>query len=105
MELDRKLIADAVEHELYTHPDFRGNWSALERESRVSHSTMSRLKRGDERVQSGSMRKIEAALGLPFDTLATIGVHDLDGLRELGVSDALVRWLTPRVAATPPRTG
>jgi hypothetical protein len=99
MELDRQLIAAAVEHELFTHPDFRGNWSALERESRVSHSTMSRLKRADERVTSASMRKIEAALGLPFDTLATIGAHDLDGLRDLGVSDALLRWLAPKLAA------
>lgn len=100
MELDRKLIAEAVEHELYSHPDFRGNWSALERESRVSHSTMSRLKRADERVTQSSMRKIEAALRLPFDTLATIGSHDMDGLRELGVDDRLLQWLVPRLAAT-----
>jgi hypothetical protein len=99
MELDRQLIADAVEHELYSHPDFRGNWSALERESRVSHSTMSRLKRADERVTSSSMRKVEAALGLPFDSLATIGAHDMDGLRELGISARLVQWLEPRFAA------
>jgi hypothetical protein len=99
MELDRKLIADAVEHELFRHPDFRGNWSALERESRVSHSTMSRLKRADERVTQGKMRQIEAALGLPFDTLATVGAGDLDGLRELGVPDKLIAWLTPRIAA------
>lgn len=99
MELDRQLIAEAVEHELYSHPDFRGNWSALERESRVSHSTMSRLKRADERVTTSSMRKIEAALRLPFDTLATIGTHDREGLRELGVSDRLVQWLEPKFAA------
>lgn len=99
MELDRRLIAEAVEHELFSHPDFRGNWSALERESRVSHSTMSRLKRADDRVTVMSFRKIEAALRLPFDTLATVGMHDIDGLRELGVDDRLVTWLAPRVAA------
>lgn len=97
MQLDRSLIADAVEHELYRHPDFRGNWSILERESRVSHSTMSRLKRADERVTTTSMRKVEAALGLPFDSLTTIGTHDVDGLRELGVGAELIRWLTPKV--------
>lgn len=100
MEIDRELIAAAVEHELYMHETFRGNWSALERASQVSHSVMSRLKRADERVSQASFRKIEAALGLPFDTLATIGAHELDGLRELGAPDQLIRWLAPKMAAT-----
>ena len=99
MELDRQLIADAVEHQLFTNPAFRGNWSELERESRVSHSTMSRLKRADERVSQAKMRQIEAALGLPFDTLASVGAGDLDALRELGAPESLIKWLTPRIAA------
>lgn len=98
MELDRQLIAEVIEHEVFANPDFRGNWSALERDSRLSHSTMARIKRADKRVTVASMRSVEAALGLPFDTLVTIGVHDTDGLVELGVSDQLVHWVTRAVA-------
>ena len=90
-------MAAVVERELFLHPDLRGNWSALERESRVSHSVMMRMKRAEERVSAASFRKIEAALGLPFDSLATAGKHDIEGLRELGVPAALITWLRPRV--------
>lgn len=97
MELDRELIAAVVERQLFLHPDFRGNWSALERGSKVSHSVMMRMKKADERVSSASFRRLEAALGLPFDTLDTIGKHDLDVLPELGVDPALITWLRPRI--------
>jgi transcriptional regulator with XRE-family HTH domain len=93
MKLDRELIADVVERQLFLHPDLRGNWSALERKSRVSHSTMSRIKRADPRVTPTTFRKIEVALGLPFDTLFTVAIHDIDGLDELGVPDNMAPWL------------
>ncbi len=100
MELDRTLMTQVIERELFGHPTLRGNWSALEREAGLSHSTISRLKRADERITASTFRKIEASLGLPFDTLATIGVHDVDGAADLGVDDALVRWLKRQVKAS-----
>jgi transcriptional regulator with XRE-family HTH domain len=91
--MDRQLIASIVEHELYQDPMMRGNWSMLEREARVSHSTIARLKRGDDRVSTATFRKIEASLGLPMDTLATAGMHDFGVLPELGVRDELIEWI------------
>lgn len=94
--MDRHLIADVIERAVRRDPHI-GTWSALERAVRVSHSQMHRVKTGSPNVSAAMFQRIEAVLGLPMDTLHTIGVHDIDGLRELGVPADLVEWVAARV--------
>lgn len=89
---DRALIGRIIERQMRRHPDL-GSWTALERASRVSRSTLYRARDGDPRVETQTFQRIEAALDLPYDTLATAGVHDFDGLLEIGVSPELVTWI------------
>jgi hypothetical protein len=92
MTRDRKLIGRIIEREMRRNPNL-GSWTALERASRVSRSTLYRAKDGDPRVETPTFERIEAALDLPYETLATAGMHDFDGLLELGVAPALVAWI------------
>ena len=91
MTRDRELIGRIIEREMRRNPAL-GSWTALERASRVSRSTLYRAKDGDVRVETPTFQRIEAALGLPYDTLATAGAHDFDGMLELGVAPELVTW-------------
>lgn len=97
MYLDRQLIAGAVEL-LMRRVRGLGSWSALERESGVSRSTLYRLKDADPRVETSTFARIEHALQLPPDTLVTIGVHDTEGLAELGVEPWLSSWVGKEIA-------
>ena len=92
MKRDRALIGRIIERQMRRHPEL-GSWTALERASRVSRSTLYRAKDGDPRVETPTFERIEAALGLPYETLATAGAHDFDGLLELGVDPDLVGWI------------
>jgi len=96
MTRDRALIGRIIEREMRRNPDL-GSWTSLERASRVSRSTLYRARDGDERVETQTFQRIEAALGLPYDTLSTAGVHDFDGMLELGASPELVAWVRKEV--------
>jgi len=96
MRRDRALMGRIIEREMRRNPSL-GSWTSLERASRVSRSTLYRARDGDERVEKQTFQRIEAALGLPYDTLDTAGVHDFDGLLELGVAPDLVSWARKEV--------
>ena len=88
---DRALIGRIIEREMRRNPAI-GSWPALERASRIARSTLYRARDGEDRIELGTLQRIEAALGLPYDALITAGAHDFDGLLELGVSPELVSW-------------
>lgn len=92
MERDRVLMGRIIEREMERNPAL-GTWTALERASRVARSTLYRARDGDPRIESRTLRRIEGALGLPYDALNTASLHDFDAMLELGVSPELVAWV------------
>lgn len=96
---DRELIAAFLEREI----DTRGSWNAFAASSGVSRATLYRIREGNPRVTVAKMRQVEKALSLPFDTFQLVAVHDLGGLRELGLSGELVAWLARRIEGSPAR--
>lgn len=97
--LDRALIGRIIDRQIPRNRDIR-TMQGLADASRVSRSTLYRVIRdGDPTVGSGTLARIEAALGLPPDTLITAGVHDLDGLTQLGgVPTDLIAWIRKDLA-------
>lgn len=98
---DRLLIGRVVEREVQRHPNI-GSWSAMVRASKVGRTTLYRVRDGDPTIAVKTLARIEAALGLPYDTLVTVGVHDTDGLLELGVDPALVSWVRKEIVKSEP---
>lgn len=94
---DRSLIGRIVQREMRRSRNL-GSWTALDRASGVSRSTLYRVRDGDDRIEEKTYARIEAALGLPYDTLHTAGERDIDGLIELGVDTDLVRWIQTEIA-------
>lgn len=99
--LDRPLIARFVERQMRRDRAL-GSWPALENASGVSRSTLHRLRKHDPRVTVSTFARLEPALGLPDDTLLLIGVHDLDGLTEVGADPGVIAWLRKELAKKPP---
>lgn len=87
--MDRALIAALVEREV----ESTTTWSRFSAEAGVSRATMHRLKVGDPRVTQRTLRRIEHALSLPFDSLTQVGVHDWDGLSRQGLNGEVIEWL------------
>ena len=94
--MDRHLIADVIERQTRRDPRL-GTWTALERAAHISHTQMHRIKKGDAQVSVAMFARLEGVLGLPSDTLVTAGVHDVEGLRELGAPADLVAWVAAKV--------
>lgn len=86
---DRRLIGRLLQREV----EIRGSWSKFAGASGVSRATLYRVRDADETVTIRIWRQIEAGLGLPYDSFASVAAHDFDVLRELGVEEGLVRWL------------
>jgi hypothetical protein len=59
---------------------------------------MHRVKTASPKVSVGTFQRIEGALGLPSDTLVTAGMHDTEGMRELGAPADLIDWVTAKVS-------
>ena len=95
--MDRHLIAAVIERTMRRDPRF-GTWAGLERAAGVSHTQMHRVKTASDKVSVAMFERIEGVLGLPSDTLITVGVRDLAGLRELGVSPDLVAWVAAKMS-------
>lgn len=88
--MDHKLIGLLVAR--LVEP--RMSWDELAHAARVHRSTMYRLRDGDPRVTQRTMRRVESALSLPFDTLTAVGVHDWATLtRENAIDKGMVQWL------------
>lgn len=88
-QIDRPLIGLLVEREV----ESTTTWSKFSAESGVSRATMHRLKVGDPRIKQQTLRRIERALSLPFDTLTKVGAHDWEGLSRQGLNGEVVEWL------------
>lgn len=86
---DRELIGHFIEREV----ESRTTWSRFSAESGVSRATLYRLKGGDPKVKQGTLRRIETALSLPFDTLTHVGAHDWDTLSRQGLNGEVIEWL------------
>ena len=69
---DRRLVGLFVEREI----ESRMSWARFSGESKVSRSTLYRVRDADPRITQPIFRKIERALSLPFDTLTAVAVHD-----------------------------
>lgn len=95
--MDRQLIAEVIERSVRRDPRF-GTWSALERAAHISHTQMHRVKTASPRVSVAMFQRIEGVLGMPMDTLATVGVHDVEGLRELDAPADMVEWIAAKVS-------
>jgi hypothetical protein len=94
--MDRQLIAEVIERQMRRDPRF-GTWTRLERAAHISHTQMHRIQKGDPQVSAAMFARLEGVLDLPSDTLATVGVHDVAGLQELGVPVDLVQWVAQKV--------
>lgn len=95
MDHDRTLIGRLVEREV----ESRMSWAKFATVSGVSRATLYRVKDADPVVTERILRRIERGLGLPFDSLVTVGAHDFDQLEAMGMDAGLVEWLR-RVATT-----
>lgn len=89
------LLAERLLTSTITYVDF-------EKRSGVSRSTIYRVIDGDPRVTTKTLRKIETSLGLPFDTLQAVTVHDWPTLRRIGVEEGLVQWLEEKASQGTP---
>lgn len=98
--MDRKLIAEIIERTMRRDPRF-GTWTRLERAVGISHTQMHRIQKAGTNVSVAMFARIEGVLGLPGDTLITAGAHDVEGLRELGVPDEIVRFVEAKVSEPP----
>lgn len=94
---DRRLVGRYVEHEV----EARTSWSKFAGTSGVSRATLYRVKAGDPKVETSTLRKVERGLGLPFDTLDHVGAHRFDELEAVGMAPSVIAWLR-REATTAP---
>lgn len=98
LDLDRELIGRTVEMLMRRDPAI-GTWPQLDRASGVSRATLHRVLAGQPNVTAGTFQRIEAALGLPTDTLHTIGMHRVDDLAQMGVDAQTVAWVRRQITA------
>lgn len=92
--MDRVLIAAVIRRLYPTQPDTRSQ-EQLARKAGLSRATVARAIADppSERTEVATYQSIEAALGLPMDTLVTIGAHEFGQLRSLGVDRSLISWV------------
>lgn len=86
---DRRLIGQFLERMV----ERKHTWSKFAALADVSRASLHRMQTGDPRVTVSTMRKVEEGLSLPFDTFQLVAVHDLGGLRELGIEAGVLEWL------------
>lgn len=91
MELDLQLIGRVVERETMGNLDL-GTWQALVMRTRMSRSTLNRVRVG-ERVKTARYAKLERAFGWPHETLVSVGLHDVAALEELGAPKDLITFV------------
>lgn len=92
---DRELIAALVKRGV----ESRMSWQKFAEVSKVSRATLYRVQDADPRVTERTLRRIERGLGLPYESLSSVGAHDFDVLIEQGMDRGLVQWLQRQVAA------
>lgn len=101
---DRDLMWRIIERQIPRQPRI-GTLQGLADASGVSRSTIYRAKAGDPDVGVRTYARLEAALGLPSDTLITAGKHDLAGMVEIGVPGDIVAWVSKELSKVGGQTG
>ena len=97
---DRALVGNIVRKEVNRR---FGSVSAFVMGAELSRKTVERVMAGDAKVTFSTLERIEGALDLPRDTLNLIGVHDVEGLKEIGVEPDLVRWIASELRREQPK--
>jgi len=87
--LDRTLIGQYAQREI----EARSSVKAFAESSHVSRATLYRVFGADPTISIRTLRQIERALSLPFDTFASLGAHDFDVLAEMGIDEGAIKWL------------
>ena len=87
---DRSLVVAAVEQAVDRSWMTRAQ---VARAAGVSRATLYRVMAGDPVVEQRTLRRLEAALSLPYDTLTYVSVHDWQTLGELDLPSGLGAWL------------
>lgn len=59
----------------------------------ISRASLYRVLGGDPKVAPRTLRRVEAALSLPYDTLTFVAAHDWQTLAEIGAPSELVAWM------------
>lgn len=95
---DRELIGRLIEREV----ESRMSWTRFAQVSEVSRATLYRVKDGDPTITTRTYRKIERALGLPFDSLSSVSAHDFDVLQRMGMDRGLIAWLREQAKTSAP---
>lgn len=88
--LDRDLVGAVIDRQLDRGPLTRVEFAKA---VGVSRPTLYRALAGDPSVSQRVLRRVEAGLSLPYDTLTYIALHDWESLDEIGVPADLVRWV------------
>jgi hypothetical protein len=89
---DRELAGRLVQRLVETSTTVP-TWSALSVAAKVSRSSLYRMRDGDPKVTAQVYRRVETALGLPYESLASVAAHDFDVCRDMGMEEGIVRWL------------
>lgn len=87
--LDRGLVGAVIDRLLDRGPLNRVEFAQA---VGVSRPTLYRALAGDASVSQRVLRRLEAGLSLPYDTLSYIALHDWESLEEIGVPADLIQW-------------
>lgn len=89
---DRALVAALVEQAADRSSMSR---QQIAKAARLGRATLYRVLGGDPTVEQRTLRRIEQALSLPYDTLTFVAAHDWTMLSEL-LDPELLAWLQHR---------
>lgn len=90
---DNALIGLLLKREV----ESRMSWQKFATLSGLSRATLYRVQAADPSVTEQTLRKVERGLGLPYESLSSVGAHDFDVLIDMGMERGLVRWLEQQV--------
>lgn len=89
-DLAGRFVAYVMEYETKGQSD-------LARQVGVDRGVIRRLIGGFPGTRSGTLRRVEDALGLPEYAINYVREHDLEELRSAGLAERPMRWLTKQL--------
>lgn len=95
--LDRELVGAVIDRLL---DRCAMNRKEFAKEAGLSRPTLYRALAGDASVSQRVLRRVEATLSLPYDTLSYVALHDWQSLEEIGTDAELLRWVRRRAGST-----
>lgn len=87
---DRELVAAVVEQAADRSGMSR---KEIAKAASIGRASLYRVLGGDATVEQRTLRRVEAALSLPYDTLTYVAAHDFDTLALLSLDADLIAWL------------